>query len=88
MTGWLIPGWFCGSPKCGLFNGEVKEPRALCRGCDSPKPMTPEEKRNRAMLTMYRSGPKTTIVEVARKFKMSRSRAGSILKSMKDAESK
>jgi hypothetical protein len=31
----VLPGWSC--TVCGVFNGEVKEPRATCRGCDEPK---------------------------------------------------
>lgn len=33
LGGWTIPGWTCKRPACGLFNGEMKESRATCRGC-------------------------------------------------------
>lgn len=42
-NGLNLPGWFC--PGCGIFNGETKEKREECRGCDgvfidvSPTPL-------------------------------------------------
>jgi hypothetical protein len=33
----LCPGWFCLNPKCGVFNGTMKEDRKTCRACDEPK---------------------------------------------------
>lgn len=31
-----LPGWDCAS--CGLFNGEKKERRETCRGCEARRP--------------------------------------------------
>jgi hypothetical protein len=31
-------GWDCPNPKCGVFNGDLKERRTTCRSCQTPRP--------------------------------------------------
>lgn len=33
--GIILPGWTCTT--CRLFNGDAKERRTACRGCDAPR---------------------------------------------------
>lgn len=80
QSGILLRGWVCTRPACGLFNSEEKNPRPACRGCDAAKPQTATEKRDQAIVKAYWEDPEARIPDVARKFRMSRSRIGQILK--------
>lgn len=78
-SGFILPGWTCPTvPACGVFNGEVKSKLLVCRNCGTPRPETPEEARLRRMTDLYRAGK--TIAEVGKAVKLSRARAGELLK--------
>lgn len=35
----LALGFFCSRPSCGVFNGDGKEFRLMCRSCEAPRPI-------------------------------------------------
>lgn len=78
-SGFVLPGWTCPNRSaCGIFNGEAKSARLVCRNCGAAKPETTEEVRLRRMADMYRAGKNLT--EISKLEKLSRSRVGELLK--------
>jgi hypothetical protein len=37
IAGSLAPGWWCTTPGCLLFNGDLKVRLTECRGCGAPR---------------------------------------------------